>query len=259
MTQPHARKLRTPEDYDHFRMALVPVDQAFFASETKWGVGRLERLVSSATLAAYQRGWSAYRAALDDGDPAAVEAIAPKMLAALAFMDSEATAAGYRPLAPDTWECGMADGTVLVVVRSNAEAAAVIRAEKAVVAATGRPALGMTVVSGDVRCETPPPEPASTEMTLPPDLAVTIRQQHEGRRLEVWSLSEISNLIQMYGSVGRDQKKWDGTEAHSGRQMPEGAAADLVRTGYPLVEPLAADVRSSLPVPTAITAIDMGF
>jgi hypothetical protein len=34
-------KIRTPEDNDRFRMALIPVDQAFWASEQKWGVGDL--------------------------------------------------------------------------------------------------------------------------------------------------------------------------------------------------------------------------
>ena len=49
-------KIRTADDADRFRMALIPVDQAFFASETKWGVGRLERIVSLSTLQAYRRG-----------------------------------------------------------------------------------------------------------------------------------------------------------------------------------------------------------
>ena len=40
------RKMRSPEDYARFKLALVSVDQAFFESEQRWGVGRLERLVS---------------------------------------------------------------------------------------------------------------------------------------------------------------------------------------------------------------------
>ncbi len=229
-------RLRTPEDTDRFRLAMVPVDQAFFASETKWGVGRLERIVSLSTLQAYKRGWDAYRVALDECDAQAVEAVGPKMVAALAFMDSEATAAGHPPLAPDTWECGMVDGTVLVVVRTSAEATAVIRAENAMTAVTGRPALGMTVVSDPA-----PIEVSSAETTLPPDLAVTIRQQHEGRRLDVWTLAEIARLIEKHGSIVErtPERKWEGDATHSGRQMEEGAAADVVRSGYPMKEPLA--------------------
>ena len=53
------RKIRSPEDVDRFRRAMIPVDQAFWESEQRFGIGRLERLVSPATLAAYQRGWTA--------------------------------------------------------------------------------------------------------------------------------------------------------------------------------------------------------
>lgn len=223
MSETSARKLRSPADYDRFRMALIPIDQAFFASETKYGVGRLERLVSPATLEAYRRGWDAYRVALDDCDGEALETVGPKMIAALAFMDAEAAAAGHAPLAPDTWECGMVDGTVLVVVRTNAEASAVMRAANA---ATGRPQGGMTV-----------------ETTLPPDIAVTVRQQHEGRRLEVWSLAELARLIEAHGSLVERTpavgKQWQGTTTYSGRRAEEMSAHDQVRTGYPLKESLA--------------------
>ena len=102
---------------------MIPVDQAFFESEQRWGVGRLERLVSPATLAAYQRGWAAYRVALDDCDGAAVKRIGPRMVQALAVMAAEADG-GRAPAArsghlgaPPTW----ATGLVLCVVRTSAE------------------------------------------------------------------------------------------------------------------------------------------
>lgn len=211
------RKIRSPEDYDRFRLALVPIDEAFFASETRWGVGRLERLVSLDTLNAYRRGWDAYRVALEAADGEALETIGPKMIAALAFMDAEATAAGHAPLAPDTWEAPMGNGTTLVVVRTNAEASAVIRAANA--------SDGM-----------------ANETTLPPDLGMTIRNQHEGRALVVVTMAEIVRMIQAQETalVGT---KWTGNEAHSGRQMEEGAAADLIRQGHPLDEPIGADVK----------------
>src|ERR1700691_4377931 len=91
-------KIRTQEDSDRCMAAVRPVDEAFRASEQKWGVGRLERLIVPATYAAYQRGWDQYRQALDEGDAPALEALAPKMVAALAFMDAEVSAAGYQPL-----------------------------------------------------------------------------------------------------------------------------------------------------------------
>ena len=209
--------------HDRFRMALVPVDQAMWASEQKWGVGRLERLVSSSTLAAYRRGWDLYRTALEASDAAAVETVGPKMIAALVVMDAEATAAGHKPLASDTWEAAMGNGVTLVVVRTGAEASAVLRASRA-----SREGAG------------------SYETTLPPDLAITVRDQHEGRALVVVTMAEIVRLLRAQ-ETGLWGTKWEGTPAESGRVMDEGAAADLVRSGYPLSEPIATDVRRPIP------------
>jgi hypothetical protein len=208
-----ARKIRTAEDHQRFRLAMVPIDEAMWASEQRWGVGRLERIISPTTLAAWQRGWSAYRVALDDCDGAAVERISPKMIQALAIMAAEATAAGHQSLAPDTWEADMGNGVVLVVCRTAAEASAVLRASKA-------------------------SDGASYETTLPPDLAVTVRQQHEGRALVVVTMAEIVRLLQR-SETGLWGTKWEGTPAASGRQMEEMAAHDMARSGYPLSAPLA--------------------
>ena len=221
------RKIRTPEDADRFRRALVHVDQAFFDSEQKWGVGRLERIVSPATLAAYQRGWSAYRLALEEGDADALEAIGPKMIAALAFMDAEASAAGHKPLAPDTWEADMGNGVTLVVCRSNAEASAVLRAFR---------------VPGGAS------DGASYETTLPPDLAVTVRDQHEGRALVVITMAEIVRLLRAQ-ETGLWGTKWEGTPTHSGRQADEMAAHDMARSSYPMSEPLTVPQPSAVVLP----------
>ena len=210
--------VRSADENDRFRMALVPVDEAMWASETKWGVGRLERLVSAATLASYRRGWDLYRAAIEASDAAAVEAVGPRMVQALAIMDREATEAGNKPLAPDTWEHALGNGVTLVVVRTGAEASAVLRSSRVV---------------GDGH--------EAYETTSPPDLAITVRDQHEGRALVVVTMAEIARLLRaqetgLWGTV------WEGTPAESGRVMEEGAAADLVRSGYPLPAPIAADV-----------------
>ena len=121
-------KIRTSYDRDRLLLALQPVDEAFRASESRWGVARLERLVNPTTLASYRRGWTAYRQAITDGDAGAVEEVGPKMIQALAFMAKEAEALGHHPLAVDAWEAATADGRILVVVRTQAEAHALARA-----------------------------------------------------------------------------------------------------------------------------------
>ena len=213
--------MRSPEDYSRFKLALVTVDQAFFASEQRWGVGRLERLVSPSTLAAYQRGWQQYREALENGDPDGIEAIGPKMIKALAVMAAEAEAAGCRPLDVATWEASLPDGRVMCIVRSQAEASALLRASKAA-------------------------DGLSYETTLPPDLAITVRNQHEGRALVVVTMAEVGRLLMMAEGKAAGVE-WEGTPASSGRQQEEMAAHDEVRSGYPMAEPLA------LPTPSAVT------
>lgn len=204
-------------DYASVALAIAPIDEAFRQSETKWGVGRLERLVSTATLEAYRRGWSLYRAALDASDAQALTALAPRLAAMLAYLDAEATRAGHGPVAPDAWEAPLTGGAVLVVVRTNAEASAVLR---------------------------------GSEGRLPPDLVATVRHQHEGRHLEVWTMAEIARLIDAVGSPVSGIKaafpgaavtaghSWEGTPAYSGIQRDEHSAADNVRSGFPLQEPL---------------------
>jgi hypothetical protein len=205
--------IRNQDDVDRLTMALAPIDQAFHASESKWGVGRLERLISYDTLAAYRRGWDAYRVALEAGDAEAVSVIGPKMIGALAFMDAEASAAGHLPLETTTWEIAMPDGAVLVIVRTQAEQTDVIRAANANMRGEGN---------------------------LPPDLTIAVRDQHAGRALNVWTIGEIARLISAHGSVaGSAGVKWEGTPAHSGVQRSEGAAADAARSGYPMPEALS--------------------
>jgi hypothetical protein len=195
----------SPDEIDRLVGACLATDQAFFVSETKWGVGRLERLVKHATREAYRRGWAAYDAAIREYDAAAVEEIGAKMVVALAFMDREAEAAGEKPLAPDVWEARLTDGTVFAVVRTEAEQSAVLRASKA-------------------------SDGLSGETTLPPDLAVAIRETHEGRLLDVWTMAQLARLVEKYGSAV-DRSKWEGAPVQKTRQGEEGAAADWCRGG----------------------------
>lgn len=122
--------IKTHGDHDRWLLATRDADEAFRASEAKWGIGRLERLVSRATLEAYRKGWLAYREALA-GSIDDLERIAPKMVRALHAMDAEATAAGHGPLEVTRWEAATNDGRVLVLVRTVAEAHAIAREPKA--------------------------------------------------------------------------------------------------------------------------------
>ena len=64
-------KIRTSYDRDRLIVALQPVDEAFpsIGGQIRGGASLLAGAWSSpATLASYRRGWTAYRAAITDGD-----------------------------------------------------------------------------------------------------------------------------------------------------------------------------------------------
>ena len=83
-----------PWKIDAMMAALAPTDEMFRKMEQKWGVGRLERLISGKTLESFRRGWLAWRTAIENNDLIAVQTVGPKMVKALTLMDREAEAAG---------------------------------------------------------------------------------------------------------------------------------------------------------------------
>lgn len=115
----------TPTDHDRIQVAIVPTDAVARAAELRWGVARLESLVSAGTLTNWREGWRRYATAIAHGDAAAVERLAPKIAQAIRAMEAEAEARGHARIDPgDHWEAPLADGRVLVVCRTFAEASA---------------------------------------------------------------------------------------------------------------------------------------
>ena len=108
------------------------------AAERTWGAGRLERLVGEAApalLARFRRQQETWRAALEaawlaeylTGDLlGAVEAKAGAMQRAWAALDTWASEAGHRPIAPWVWEVWLADGSVAAFVQDDEQASKVI-------------------------------------------------------------------------------------------------------------------------------------
>lgn len=122
-----------PHDYDAITAVTVGYDEIARAMERRWGVGRLVRLVSDETRASYRRGWVAWRTAQDASNVRALLDIIPKMTKAVRFMDAEAAKLGHAPLAPEVWETRLEDGRVMAIVRTQAEAHAVVREGRAMV------------------------------------------------------------------------------------------------------------------------------
>ena len=88
-------------EHDRITAAVLSVDQVAREMERRWGVGRLVRLVSPATLVRFRQAHALWTQAYSaDRDPAEAERTSAMMIRAWQALDAEATAAGHEPLAP---------------------------------------------------------------------------------------------------------------------------------------------------------------
>ena len=116
-------------EHDRIMASVLSVDEAARAAERRWGVGRLLRLVSPATLLRFRQAHVLWTAAYSHRrDAAQTERTSAMMIRAWQALDAEATAAGHEPLASTVWEGRTEDGRVLVIVRTSEEAMAVASA-----------------------------------------------------------------------------------------------------------------------------------
>ena len=116
-----------PWTAERITAVVVGVDAEWRAAESKWGVGRLPVLVSDTTRLQLRQGMDKWQAAIADSDAAEIERLGPLIRGALKFMDGEAARLGAAPLAVNAWEVARDDGTVVVIVRTGAEASVVVR------------------------------------------------------------------------------------------------------------------------------------
>jgi len=99
--------------------ALGPFDTAARNMERKWGINRLEGLVSPETAARYGSAIGKLNAAMQANDPAEVATRAGVCIRGMTAMDAEATAAGHQPITPDAIEIDVG-GTLCVILRDDA-------------------------------------------------------------------------------------------------------------------------------------------
>ncbi len=85
-------------------MALAPFDKAARDMERKWGIGRLEGLVSPALAAKYGLALGHMNACVAAANPTDTAAAVANCVKGLAAMDREAEAAGHQPIPPAAQE-----------------------------------------------------------------------------------------------------------------------------------------------------------
>jgi hypothetical protein len=136
MSRPSSRRVPSYVDnatavieHDRITAAVLSVDEVAREMERRWGVGRLVRLVSPATLVRFRQGHALWTQAYShDRNAAETERTSAMMIRAWKALDIEATATGHAPLAPTVWEGRTEDGRVLVITRTSEEALAVASA-----------------------------------------------------------------------------------------------------------------------------------
>lgn len=95
--------------------ALGPFDTAARNMERKWGINRLEGLVSPETAARYGSAIAKLNLAIEANDPEDTAARAAVCIRGMAAMDAEATAAGHQPIPPAAQEIEV-DGKLSAVL-----------------------------------------------------------------------------------------------------------------------------------------------
>jgi hypothetical protein len=116
---------KSPATYLAGRAAIDQADQMAAIHEAKWGVGRLRLLVSTELREKFDRQRYLLNQAIWHGDLEAVKRESSRMVRAWHALDQAAEEIGAAYVSPEVWEGSFADGTVVALVKTPAEAHAV--------------------------------------------------------------------------------------------------------------------------------------
>lgn len=107
----------TPDQY-YINQLLDKLDTKACEVESRWGVGRLERLVSFEMAQKWKRQMDRLNAAISKNDAFVLPDIVTGTIKGYEAMEADAIAQGNKPHdAPLMWTVGFADGKTLAIVR----------------------------------------------------------------------------------------------------------------------------------------------
>jgi hypothetical protein len=113
-------------DYDAIQSVIDGVDEVARCCENRWGVGRLELLVSNDLREKFRRQLKRFNDAITEHDVARVRITGAAMQRAWQALDQAATEAKAPLLAPEYWEAQLTDGRLVAICRANVDAHAVV-------------------------------------------------------------------------------------------------------------------------------------
>jgi hypothetical protein len=114
-------------EYDRIQNALVEHDRVVTGYENRWGVDRLQELVSQDLRHRFLMQRDKLNEAISRSDGKRVQHEVQVMCRAYAALEKAAIDAGYKELTGEYWEMPMPDGRVLAVTRTITEAGKVAR------------------------------------------------------------------------------------------------------------------------------------
>lgn len=100
---------RNQWEYDQIDGALKPLDALASEMEARWGVGRLQELVSPATAAKFQSAKHKLDLAIADGGVGEVIKRAGVLMRGWQALEQEAIDAGNKPMPADVWIASVGD------------------------------------------------------------------------------------------------------------------------------------------------------
>lgn len=104
-------------DYDAINSVVDGVDACARKYEDKWGVGRLELLVSDELREKFRRQMERFNDAISKHDVVKVRISGAATHRAWQALDKAAEDTGQKPLEPEVWELAMPGGRVIVFCR----------------------------------------------------------------------------------------------------------------------------------------------
>jgi len=114
-------------DHAAIQSVVDGVDEVARQQESKWGVGRLELLVSNELRTKFRRQLQRFNDAIASNDLEKVQTTGEATKRGWLILDQAAAAAGAVPLSPEYWEFQLSDGSVVAFCRNGYDAHAVVR------------------------------------------------------------------------------------------------------------------------------------
>ncbi len=115
------------QEHDAISAVTAGVDAVAVEMESRWGVGRLSLLVSDELREKFTRQLRRFDQAIVSNDVERIRQTGAATKRAWLALDKAATETGQQQLQPDVWEVRLADGRVVALCRTNAEAHAEVR------------------------------------------------------------------------------------------------------------------------------------